>query len=106
MSSTNNNNQNINPRHCVYGCGIQIYWNASVNEYWEVLTKKRHICPNIVSNKNKTSITPPSNAPKPYYYNSTKKASFSSANPKPKMANSFELLTGPIDTIQKKYDFV
>ena len=103
-STSNNNNQNINPRPCVYGCGIQIYWNASVNEYWEVLTKKRHICPNIVSNKNKTSITPPSNAPKPYYYNSTKKASFSSANPKPKMSNSFELLTGPIDTIQKKYE--
>ena len=103
-STSNNNNQNINPRSCVYGCGIQIYWNASVNEYWEVLTKKRHICPNIVSNKNKTSITPPSNAPKPYYYNSTKKASFSSANPKPKMSNSFELLTGPIDTIQKKYE--
>ena len=105
-STSNNNNQNINPRPCVYGCGIQIYWNASVNEYWEVLTKKRHICPNIVSNKNKTSITPPSNAPKPYYYNSTKKASFSSTNPKPKMSNSFELLTGPIDTIQKKYEIL
>jgi hypothetical protein len=103
-SSTNNNNQNINPRPCVYGCGIQIYWNNLVNEYWEVLTKKRHICPNIVSNKNKTSIIPPSNAPKPYYYNSTKKASFSSANPKPKMSNSFELLQGPIETIQKKYE--
>jgi len=89
MSSTNNNNnnnQNIKPKSCVYGCGIQIYWNNSVNEYWEVLTKKRHICPNIVSNKNKTSITPPppSNAPKPYYYNSTKKASFFSANSKAK----------------------
>jgi hypothetical protein len=67
--ASNNNNQNINPRPCVYGCGIQIYWNNSVNEYWEVLTKKRHICPNIVSNKNKTSITPPSNSPKPRYYN-------------------------------------
>jgi hypothetical protein len=76
FSNNNNNNQNINPRPCVYGCGIQIYWNSSVNEYWEVLTKKRHICPNIVSNKNKTSITPPSKAPKPYYYNSTKKAYF------------------------------
>jgi hypothetical protein len=104
MSSSNTNN--INPRPCVYGCGIQIYWNASVNEYWEVLTKKRHICPNIVSNKNKTSITPPSNAPKPYYYNSTKKASFSSANPKPKMSNSFELLQGPIETIQKKCEIL
>ena len=83
MSSSNqNNNNNINPRPCAYGCGIQIYWNASVNEYWEVLTKKIHICPNIVSNKNKTSITPPSNAPKPTYYNNTRKASFSSANPK------------------------
>ncbi len=72
MSSSNqNNNNSINPTPCVYGCGIQIYWNASVNEYWEVLTKKRHICPNIVSNKNKTSITPPSNAPKPTYYNNT-----------------------------------
>ena len=104
MSSSNTNN--INPRPCVYGCGIQIYWNASVNEYWEVLTKKRHICPNIVSNKNKTSMTPPSNAPKPYYYNSTKKASFSSANPKPKMSNSFELLQGPIETIQKKCEIL
>jgi hypothetical protein len=102
--ASNNNNQNINPRPCVYGCGIQIYWNSSVNEYWEVLTKKRHICPNIVSNNNKSSVTPPSNAPKPYYYNSTKKASFSSANPKPKMSNSFELLQGPIETIQKKYE--
>jgi len=87
MSSTNNNNnnQNIKPKSCVYGCGIQIYWNASVNEYWEVLTKKRHICPNIVSNKNKTSITPPSNAPKPYYYNGTKKAYLDCTN---KLASS------------------
>ena len=76
MSSSNqNHNNNINPRPCVYGCGIQIYWNASVNEYWEVFTKKKHICPNIVPNKNKSSVTPPSNAPKPYYYNSTEKAS-------------------------------
>ena len=46
-TTTNNNNQNknINPRLCVYGCGIQIYWNSSVNEYWEVFfTKKKHIC--------------------------------------------------------------
>lgn len=103
MSSSNNN---INPRFCVYGCGIQIYWNNSVNEYWEVLTKKRHICPNIVSNKNKTSITPPSNAPKPYYYNSTKKASFSASNQISKMSNSLELLQGPVHMIQKKYEIL
>jgi hypothetical protein len=94
MSSTKNNNntnnnQNINPRPCVYGCGIQIYWNSSVNEYWEVLTKKRHICPNIVSNKNKKSVTPPSNSPKPYYYNGTRKATFPSKNQKPDLQNFF-----------------
>jgi len=109
MSSSNqNNNNDINPRPCVYGCGIQIYWNNSVNEYWEVFTKQKHICPNIVPNKNKSSVTPPSNAPKPYYYNSTKKASSFSAssNPKPKMSNSFELLQCWIAEIQKKYEML
>ena len=43
-SSTNNNNQNeINPRPCVYGCGIQIYWNSSVNEYWEVYKEETYL---------------------------------------------------------------
>ena len=44
-TTTNNNNQNknINPRPCVYGCGIQIYWNSSVNEYWEVLYKETYL---------------------------------------------------------------
>ena len=52
MSSINNNNQNeINPRSCVYGCGIQIYWNTLVNEYWKVYIKKKHICPNYLYNK-------------------------------------------------------
>jgi hypothetical protein len=57
-NTTNNNNQNknINPRPCVYGCGIQIYWNTSVNEYWEAFTKKKHICPNR-GNKSSGTIT-------------------------------------------------
>jgi hypothetical protein len=37
--NSSNNNHNINPRLCVYGCGIR-YWNNSVNEYWKVFTKK------------------------------------------------------------------
>ena len=40
MSSTTNN---INSKPCAYGCGIQIYWNSSVNEYWEVFTKKKYM---------------------------------------------------------------
>ena len=108
ISTNNNNNQNIYPKSCTYGCNTQIYWNASVNEYWEVFTKKRHICPNrsnkpssITSNYN-TSTTAGVSASKPTYYN--KKPW--STTPKPKMSNSFELFTGPIDTIQKKYELL
>ena len=110
MASTN---QNINPRPCVYNCGIQIYWNTSVNEYWEVFTKKKHICPNRTRNTSTNTattadsgITPPSNSPKPRYYNPSARkrtpyaSSFASAS-KPKMSNSFELLTGPIDTYKR-----
>ena len=118
MSSSNqNNNQSINPRSCVYGCGIQIYWNTSVNEYWEVFTKKKHICPNRGNKSSRTTsttaggITPPSNSSKPHYYNPyarkrTSYASFANQQSKPKMSNSFELLTGPIETIQKKYEIL
>ena len=52
MSSTNT----INPKPCNYGCGLQIYWNASTNEYWEVFTKKKHICPNSNNKKSGTHI--------------------------------------------------
>ena len=116
-SSTSNNNQNINPKPCVYGCGIQIYWNTSVNEYSKVFTKKKHICPNRGKKSSETTtttaggITPPSNSPKPRYYNPSAKkrtpyASFENQS-KPKMSNSFELLTGPsIADIQKKYEIL
>jgi hypothetical protein len=119
-SSSNNNNQNINPRPCVYGCGIQIYWNTSVNEYWEVFTKKKHVCPNRGNKSSGTTtatlttdgITPPSIAQKPRYYNPSAKkrtpyASFADQQqPKPKMSNSFELLQGSIADIQKQYEML
>ena len=74
-STSNNNNQTINPRPCVYGCGIQIYWNSSVNEYWKVFTKKKHTFPIRGKKSSGTTtittdgITPPSTAQKPRYYN-------------------------------------
>ena len=47
------------------------------------------------------SVTP-SNANKPnYYYNK-----FANKQPKPKMSNSIELLTGPIQEIQRKYEIL
>jgi hypothetical protein len=111
-------NQNINPRSWVYGCGIQIYWNTSVNEYCEVFTKKKHLCPNRENKSSGTTptlgtdgITPPSNSPKPHYYNPyarkrTPYASFSGQQqPKPKMSNSFELLQDSIADVQIKWVF-
>ena len=113
---------NINAKACSYGGNTQIYWNTSVNEYWEVFTKKKHICPNRRNKSSGTTtttttkdggITPPSTAQKPRYYNPyTKKrtpyASFANQQQfaKPKMSNSFEYLQGSITEIQKKYEIL
>jgi hypothetical protein len=121
-TSTNNNNQNINPKSCVYGCGIQIYWNDSVNEYWEVFTKKKDICPNRGNKSSGTTtkiitkdggITPPSTAQKPHYFNPSarKRTPYVSTfanqqQSKPKMSNSLELLQGSIAEIQQKYEML
>jgi hypothetical protein len=120
--ASNNNQNKINPRPCVYNCGIQIYWNDSVNEYWEVFTKKKHICPNRWNKSSGTTttttitkdggITPPSTAQKPRYFNPSarKRTPYASlANQqqsKPKMSNSFEYLHGSIIEIQKKYEIL
>jgi hypothetical protein len=102
-SSTPNTNQNIYPKPCVYKCGVQIFWNTATSEYLEVFTKKKHICPNRV-NKSVTSVVAGStNNTKPTYYS---KKPWNSNQPKPKSSNSFELLTGPISEIQKKYEIL
>lgn len=98
--------QNIIPKDCSYGCSTRIYWNTAENAYFEVFNQKRHICPNRVNNK---PITATANTAattsntKPTYYS---KKPWTTQQPKPKMANSFELLTGPIDVIQKKYEIL
>ena len=101
-------NYNINPKPCVYNCNTQIYWNTSVNEYWEVFTKKKHICPNrvnkpVTTTSNNVAGTVARTNTKPTYYS---KKPWNSNQPKSKMSNSFELLTGPIDAIQKKYEIL
>jgi hypothetical protein len=48
---------NITTKICVYGCGLNLYWNKDYNEYWEVFTKKKHICPNKVTNSNNNKPT-------------------------------------------------
>ena len=107
-----NSNSNIYLKPCVYNCGIQIYWNTATSEYWEVFTKKKHICPNRVNNKPVTSnnntfaavvgTAATTSNTKPTYYSKNPW----NTQPKPKMSNSFELLTGPITDIQKKYEIL
>ena len=38
---TSNLTNNIYPKFCGYGCGLQIYWNTSENTYYEVFSKKK-----------------------------------------------------------------
>ena len=100
--------QNIYPKPCVYNCNTQIYWNTSENAYYEVFTKQKHICPNRVNKSfagnNNTSTVSVTTSIKPTYYS---KKSRNSNQPKPKMSNSFELLTGPIVAeIQKKNEIL
>jgi hypothetical protein len=100
--SSNQTNQNIYPKSCIYNCGIQIFWHTATSEYWEVFTKKKHICPNRVNNKPSqvtANTAATTTSTRPTYYKKPW-----NTQPKPKMSNSFELLTGPIDTIQKKYE--
>ena len=86
----------------------RIYWNNEENAYLEVFTKKKHICPNRTSNgksvTTQTTATAAVATNKPPYY---KKSYYATQQqPKPKMSNSFELLAGPIEDIQKKYEIL
>ncbi len=101
MSSNKTNN--IYPKSCVYNCNTQIYWNTSENAYFEVFTKKKHICPNRSNKPATNTITSPTGvSSKPTYY--SKKPW--STTPKPKMSNSFEYLQGSIAEIQRKYEML
>ena len=97
MSSQNN----IIPKDCSYGCNTRIYWNTAENAYFEVFKKQKHICKNRSSNNNNVSKSS-TYVSKPTYY--SKKPWLT--QPKPKMSNSFELLTGPINEIQRKYEIL
>ena len=61
---------NIIPKDCSYQCGTRIYWNTAENAYFEVFTKKKHICPNRSSNPAKPTNTTAATTTntKPTYY--------------------------------------
>ena len=91
----------INPKPCNYGCGVRIFWDTNSNSYLEVFTKTRHICKNRPASKLSadSSQSNTNNTNRPYY---SKKPWLQ----KPKMSNSLELLSGPIETIQKQYEIL
>ena len=86
----------INSKPCIYNCDTRIYWNASENAYFEVFSQKRHICPHRSNNSKSATQT----TTKPNYY--SKKVGVT----KPKMSNSLEFLTGPCNSIQRKYEIL
>jgi hypothetical protein len=46
----------INHKDCIYGCNTRIYWNTLTSEYLEVVSKKKHVCPNRSPNNNKSVL--------------------------------------------------
>ena len=97
--STQNNQNTIYRKSRNYGCNTHL-WDASVNEYWELFTQKKRICPNRVNNNKPTTTTAATTTNRSTYYS---KKPWSNT-PKPKMSNSFEYLQGSITEIQKKYE--
>ena len=99
----------IHSKSCTYGCGVEIYWNIEENTYYELYSRKKHVCPNLVTYNKESKIIPPTTAVKPSYYNKE----FSNTNEattktkiKLKMDNSFEFLEGSPTTIRKQYEFI
>jgi hypothetical protein len=100
----------IRSKNCTYGCGIEIYWNTEENTYYELYSRKKHICPNIATYNKEPAIIPPTTAAKPSYYNkefsNTNEETTKTTRIKSKMDNSFEFLEGPPDIIKKQYEFL
>ena len=111
---------NINSKYCVYGCNTKIYWNILNSEYSEVLTKKKHFCPNRSINSNKSVDAAAINnntSSKPTNHKNNLQNNYSSKNNynykkswlnpnnnKQPMDNSVEILQGSADKVTKQYE--
>ncbi len=104
----------IRPMSCTYGYGVEIYWNTQEDAYFKLHSGNKHVCPNLTIKRSSTITQPPTYATKPKYYNTNnyKKSDSSSTNnqqqqTKPKMDNSYELLSGSsVSDIQKQYEIL
>jgi hypothetical protein len=76
-----------------------MYWDTVSNSFLKVFCKQKHICKNRSANK-PTSVPNGTNTNRQFYYNKFSK------QPKPKMSNSLELISGPFSEIQNKYEIL
>ena len=111
---------NIIPKNCVYGCNTKIYWNTLNSEYVEVLTNKKHFCPNRLIDKNRSeggaATTNNHVSSKPSFYKNDRMNNYSSKNnynykkswnnskDKQTMDNTLEILQGSPLIITKQYE--
>ena len=88
-------------KSCSYGCGTRIYWNNEEKAYFKVFSGKRHQCPNHQQGKKSNIVTQmTTNTTIPNYY--SKKSYFATqSKSKPKMSNSLELLSCPLQIFRK-----
>ena len=83
---------------CIYGCGIQIYWNRSKRAYYEVETDNRHLCPNSPKPTH-TRETRSTYYKKPFIQSQTEQQ-------KAKMSNTLEILSGSAEEVVKQYEYL
>lgn len=110
---------NINSKYCLYGCNTKIYWNTLNSEYSEVLTKKKHFCPNRSIKSNKSvdvaAINNNTSSKSAHYQNNLQnnynsknnynyKKLWSNSDKKQPMDNSVEILQGLAVTVTKQYE--
>ena len=113
---------NINSKYCVYGCNTKIYWNTLNSEYSEVITKKKHFCPNRSINSNKSVDATAINnntSSKPTNHKNNLQNNYSSKNNynfkkswlnpnnnKQPMDNSLKILQGSAGKVTKQYEML
>lgn len=104
----------IKYKPCGFNCGQEIFWDKENNEYREKSTKKRHVCPNykrksVATNTVNTStgqVGGTNNTPnfKKDWTNKPPNLQYTSTVEKPRLANSFEYLTGSVREIRLMYE--
>ena len=106
--------QNIKTKFCGFNCGKKIYWDNNKNQYLELMTKQKHICPNRNKPQGATNTvnvstgqaggtsTQPQFKTREYRYQQPVTQNIE----RPKMANSFELLSGSVRDIRKQYEYL